>query len=214
MSSYNEIKNFLKEEIEKMNQQSEGSFYDVYDDDFYDNFNIDDCDGAYYENAYGDLVDFVDEQSEQMADEYDELEDFYMDQPYLIEPVKTELQKAKELRDNNKYEEAITICDELLKKNANNRYAVDLKIAALGDSKDSEAYNVAISYMEKYAQNLDFIRTMFGLLQKMNHREDDFVKKLYKYCPVCLEVYTDMLGENNPKKSYLMNIMLKGDNIS
>ena len=207
MSSSKEIRNFLKEELERMNQQSGGSLYDMDSEDFYNSFNADDCDGSYYENAYGNLVDMADEQSEDMSDELDELEDIYANEPSLIEPVKTELQKAKECRDNKKYREAIAICDELLNKNANNRYAVDLKIASLGDDEDPEAYNVAISYMQKYANNIDFIRTMFGLLQKMKYKEDNFVKNLYKHCPLCLEVYVDNLGENNPKKEYLMHIM-------
>ncbi|MBR1399827.1 MAG: hypothetical protein IJ564_06625 [Alphaproteobacteria bacterium] len=208
MISKKEIKKFLQEEIETMDQRAKEANY-LYCDN-YDSFNIDDCDGAYYEDAYGTLSDLIEQRNEdyaELAEEYAELEDFYLDQPSLIEPVKTELQKAAELRKKREYTKTITICDDLLQKNPNNRYAIDLKIAALGDCGSQEAYDLAVLYMEKYADKKDFRNTMYGLLQKMKCREDDFVKCLYKYSSELLDAYVKLLNENSPKRRYLKTVM-------
>ena len=213
MSNSEEIRKFLQEEIEQMQQSIGGVKHNNYyynDSDnqcYYEGVDTDDRDCSYYEDAYYNIINMIDRQYEEMEDAYYDLEEFYANQKFLIEPVKTELQKAKEFRMSQEYQKAIAICDDLLKKNENNRYAVDLKIAALGDIGSPEAYNLAIFYMKKYARKLDYIHTMFGLLQKMHSRKDEFIKALYKYCPECLEVYVENLGENNPKRTYLKELM-------
>ena len=134
------------------------------------------------------------------------LENYYDDEDITTQ-VKTELKKAKSYRLLKQYTKAIEICDKLLSADANNRYAIDLKIATLGDMRSNEAYTLAVLYMKKYATKLDFINTMFGLLQKMDCRKDDFVRALYKYCPDCIREYINNLGDNNPKRMYLEEII-------
>lgn len=213
MSNSEEIRKFLQEEIEQMQQSTGGVKHNNYyynDSDnqyYYEGIDADDRDCSYYEDAYYNIIDTIDKQYEEMEDAYYDLEEFYAKQEFLIEPVKTALQQAKEFRINKKYKEAIEICDDLLKKNENNRYAIDLKIATLGDTGSPEAYNLAIFYMKKYARKLDYINTMFGLLQKMHSRNDEFIKTLYKYCPECLEVYVENLGKNNSKREYLIKMI-------
>lgn len=175
-------------------------------DDYYAGMDEDDRDCSYYENAYGNLIDLAERQAERLEDEAYEAEEFYSLQT-LYEPIETELQKAKKYRAHKKYKEAIDLCNNLLQKNPNNRYALNLKIATLGDMGSPEAYKLAMSHIEKYAWQSDYILTMFGLLQKMRRRKNDFVKSLNKYCPVCLEVYVENLGKDSPKRKYLIEMM-------
>ena len=217
MSSRFEIRKFLQEEIKKMELNNDGIFYNLendYDDEdnYYAELDENDRDSEFYENEYGNLVDLAEKEAEELADleaeELADLEDeFYEFDEDITTQVQTELKKAKSFRLLKQYTKAIGICDKLLSADANNRYAIDLKIATLGDMRSNEAYTLAVLYMKKYATKLDFINTMFGLLQKMDCRKDDFVRALYKYCPDCIGEYINNLGDNNPKRMYLEEII-------
>lgn len=54
MISKKEIEKFLQEGIETMDQRAKEANHGYWDN--YDSFNIDDYDGAYYEDAYGTLL--------------------------------------------------------------------------------------------------------------------------------------------------------------
>ena len=148
MSSRFEIRKFLQEEIKKMELNNDGIFYNLendYDDEdnYYAELDENDRDSEFYENEYGNLVDLAEKEAEELADLEDEFYEFDED---ITTQVKTELKKAKSFRLLKQYTKAIEICDKLLSADANNRYAIDLKIATLGDMRSNEAYTLASKF--------------------------------------------------------------------
>lgn len=119
------------------------------------------------------------------------------------------LKRAKTARLKGDLGTAILICKEILREIPYSSYAKNLLIATYGDAHDAKGYELAIDELKKGNKKDDFKLVLFGLLGKMEQYPNNFISILANKLPDVLEEYYNNLGNENPKKPFIYNVLNK-----
>ena len=191
--------------------------------EYYTNLDPDDYESDYFEWIIGTLHDTADPDNYEIEEDIDDddidgEEEFLS---YIDISIKQNIQNAKQLRKEKKFQEAINLCRTIWKSitlqkiySEKNIYLINLTIAILGDSFSEKAYFIATETMQKITFNTfenlhSFKNTLFGLLAKPVNFPEYFLEVLYEKYPEVLKEYYDQLSEKNPKKKFLEDFLKK-----